>query len=188
MRLLADLSPMRRLGIGWIAGGMFLMSCGWQDAGQPVPKSSKWERMLPWSVVADPEAMEEIRIIVLSKTDSASSGSGVQLAWAFYCNEEIQWSRRFRITNSVEPTWMDDSRYMDVEFPSGPGVRLHLGNPGIATPLFGDLRDTAFRIPDGNVDTAEFNRRKLPCGRQDPVDVQGKPLHSPLIDASHPNP
>lgn len=176
MRRLADLSPKWRLGIVWVAGGMFSMSCGWQDASQPVPKPSKWERMLPWSVEVEPGAMEEIRAIVASRTDSDPNGAGIHSGWAFYCSEEIQWSRRFRITNSVEPTWMDDSRYLDVEFPSGPGVRLHFGNPGIATPLFGDLRDTAFRIPDGNVDTAEFNRRKLPCEYQGTMDVHGPVL------------
>lgn len=128
---------------------------------------------------ADPETLELLR----SALGSAGQDPSMAGRWIFYCRDEIHWDNRYRIVDSVTNSWMDDSRYLDIEFPTGPKLRLHptqtRGQPGIAVPLFGDPRDTAFAIADGNVDTAEFNRRKLPCPRPGPTDARGTPLLRP---------
>ncbi len=122
--------------------------------------------------------MHEVESLLLDRTGSRPLPDGIRHRWIVYCGSEVGWNRRYRIAGVVEPTWMDDSWHVDVEFPSGPGLRLHRGNPGIATPLYGDLRDTAFAIADGRPDTSEFGRRNLPCRDPRPRDAED-PVRSP---------
>lgn len=168
--------------VGIAMATAMLCSCGWNRVDPPAQKSN-WEELLGLGGDPDTQADSETLDLLRAALDSRRSDSSIARKWAFYCRDEIHWNNRYRIKDRVENSWMDDSRYLDIEFPTGPGLRLHptqtQGQPGIAIPVYGDSRDTALGIADGNVDTGEFNRRKLPCSRQGPTDAHGAPLLRP---------
>lgn len=161
-----------------VAASIGLVSCRWKEAGVIQPPSL-WERIGIPEDAPDPWTLREVESILLWATDSLAPSGDLRSRWNVYCHEDISWSRTYRIEKDVHPGWMDDSWYIQIAFPTGAGLRLHFGNPGIAVPVYSDPRDTAMEVRDGNVDTAAFHRRKLPCRHPGPTDFRGIPFGTP---------